>query len=300
MPTELAVPEEVYPDHPMSGMLREDRFPHIWCPGCGLGTTLSGFVAGLKEAKVDPDKTCVVSGIGCAGRVAGYLAIDSFHTTHGRALPFATGLKLARPELTVTVFSGDGDLTAIGGNHFIHAARRNIDMTVICSNNFIYGMTGGQGGPTTPTSAHSTTTPYGCFEHPFSLPHLAAASGASYVARWTSLHVRRLSKAIAEAIAKPGFSFVEIISPCPTVYLRRNKLGDGLAMMNYFKEKSVISHGADPADVGISFGSEIKVGKFVDIDRAPHHVLMQEQLADILPPDAESTDVPEDEVIAQV
>jgi len=300
MQTELAVAEEVLPDHPMKELLREDRFPHIWCPGCGLGTALSSFVQGLQLSEVDLDKTAVVSGIGCAGRVAGYLAIDSFHTTHGRALPFATGLKLGRPELTVTVFSGDGDLTAIGGNHFIHAARRNIDMTVICSNNFIYGMTGGQGGPTTPPSAHSTTTPYGCFEHPFSLPYLAAASGAVYVARWTSLHVRRLSKAIAEAIAKPGFSFVEIISPCPTVYLRRNKLGDGLAMMNYFKEKSVISHGADPSDVDIAFGSEIKVGKFVDIDRPAHHVMMHDQLAHILPPETESTDVPEDEVIPQV
>ena len=300
MQTELAVPEKALPDHPMKELLREDRFPHIWCPGCGLGTSLSAFVSGLREAKVDLDKACVVSGIGCAGRVAGYLAIDSFHTTHGRALPFATGLKLGNPELTVTVFSGDGDLTAIGGNHFIHAARRNIDMTVICSNNFIYGMTGGQGGPTTPPSARSTTTPYGCYEHPFSLPYLAAASGAVYVARWTSLHVRRLTKAIAEAIAKPGFSFVEIISPCPTVYLRRNKLGDGLAMMNYFKEKSVISHGADPADVGITFGSDIKVGKFVDIDRQPHHTMMKEQLAGVLPPETETTEVPADQVIQQV
>ena len=300
MQTDLAVAEEVLPDHPMKELLREDRFPHIWCPGCGLGTALSSFVQGLQLSEVDLDKTAVVSGIGCAGRVAGYLAIDSFHTTHGRALPFATGLKLGRPELTVTVFSGDGDLTAIGGNHFIHAARRNIDMTVICSNNFIYGMTGGQGGPTTPPTAHSTTTPYGCFENPFSLPYLAAASGAVYVARWTSLHVRRLTKAIAEAIAKPGFSFVEIITPCPTVYLRRNKLGDGLAMMNYFKDKSVISHGADPADVGITFGSEIKVGKFVDIDRPPHHAMMAAQLAHVLPQEAESTDIPEDEVIPQV
>jgi len=299
MQTELAVPEEVLPDHPLKGLLREDRFPHIWCPGCGLGTALTAFVSGLRLAEVDLDKTCVVSGIGCAGRVAGYLAIDSFHTTHGRALPFATGLKLGRPELTVTVFSGDGDLTAIGGNHFIHAARRNIDMTVICSNNFIYGMTGGQGGPTTPPSARSTTTPYGCFEHPFSLPYLAAASGAVYVARWTSLHVRRLTKAIAEAIAKPGFSFVEIITPCPTVYLRRNKLGDGLAMLNYFKEKSIISHGADPSDVGISFGSEIKVGKFVDIDRPPYHEMMRKQLAHVLPPETETTEVPGDNVIPQ-
>ena len=133
MQTELSVAKKPLPDHPMKGLLREDRFPHIWCPGCGLGTSLTAFVQGLQKAEVDLDKACVVSGIGCAGRVAGYLAIDSFHTTHGQPIPFATGLKLGNPDLTVTVFSGDGDLTAIGGNHFIHAARRNIDMTVICS-----------------------------------------------------------------------------------------------------------------------------------------------------------------------
>jgi len=301
MQTELAVPQaplsdDQYPDHPMKDLLREDRLPHIWCPGCGLGTSLTAFVVALQESGLDLDKTAVVSGIGCAGRVAGYLKIDSFHTTHGRALPFATGLKLGNPDLTVTVFSGDGDLTAIGGNHFIHAARRNIDMTVICSNNFIYGMTGGQGGPTTPETARSTTTPYGCFEHPFSLPYLAAASGAVYVARWTSLHVRRLTKAIKEAIAKPGFSFVEIISPCPTVYLRRNKLGDGLAMMQYFKDNSIIAHGTPPSEVDIAMGGKIICGKFVDIDRAPHHELMRKQLKDVLPqPPVE--EIPQEEAI---
>jgi len=285
MATELSIVDSALPDHPMEQLLRMDRLPHIWCPGCGLGTSLTSFIVGLQELDMDLDKAVVVSGIGCTGRVAGYVKLDSFHTTHGRAIPFATGLKLANPELKVIVFSGDGDLSAIGGNHLIHAARRNIDLTIICSNNFIYGMTGGQAAPTTPLTATSSTTPYGCFEHPFNLPYLAAAAGATYVARWTALHVRRMKEAMKEAILKPGFSFVEVISPCPTVYLRRNKLGDGLAMMNYFKDNAEIRHGIDPKDAGIIMGGKIIVGKFVDIDRAAHHEMMSKQLHDVWPQD---------------
>ncbi len=283
MGIELAVEECAIPEHPMDHLLRADRLPHIWCPGCGLGTSLTAFIVALEELKVSLDKVVVVSGIGCAGRVAGYVKLDSFHTTHGRAIPFATGLKLANPELTVIVFSGDGDLAAIGGNHLIHAARRNIDLTIICSNNFIYGMTGGQVGPTTPITAKSTTTPYGNFEYPFNLPYLAAASGAVYVARWTALHVRRLKNAIKEAIKKKGFSFVEIVSPCPTLYARKNKLGDGLDMMRYFHDNSEIKHGLDPAQAGIELGGKIIVGKFVDIERPTYHELMKQQLARIMP-----------------
>ncbi len=285
MATELSVVDSAMPDHPMEELLRMDRLPHIWCPGCGLGTSMTSFIVGLQELDIDLDKAVVVSGIGCTGRVAGYVKLDSFHTTHGRAIPFATGLKLANPELKVIVFSGDGDLSAIGGNHLIHAARRNIDITVVCVNNFIYGMTGGQAAPTTPLTATSSTTPYGCYEHPFNLPYLAAASGAVFVARWTALHVRRMKDTMKEAIEKPGFSFVEIISPCPTVYLRRNKLGDGLAMMNYFKDNAEIRHGIDPKDAGIIMGGKIIVGKFVDIDRAAHHQMMEDQLGDIWPHD---------------
>lgn len=255
--------------HPMDELLREDRLPHIWCPGCGLGTALTCFIAALRKSGLDLDKVAVVSGIGCTGRVAGYLKLDSFHTTHGRAIPFATGLKLANPELKVVVFSGDGDLIAIGGNHFIHAARRNLDMTVICVNNFNYGMTGGQAGPTTPLEARTTTSPYGNFEHPFNLPYLAAASGAVYVARWTTLHVRRLEKAIGEALAKRGFSFVEVISPCPVGYGRRQEKGqrEGLDTMRYYHDRSVIRHGVDPQEADITLGGEIIVGKFVDIEK---------------------------------
>ena len=273
--------------HPhMDAYLREDRLPHIWCPGCGLGSILHCFLGGLIKSKLPLDKVSVVSGIGCTGRVAGYVKLDSFHTTHGRAIPFATGLKLANPELKVVVFSGDGDLVAIGGNHLIHAARRNIDMTIICVNNFNYGMTGGQLGPTTPLVARTTTSPYGNFERPFNLPYLAAASGAVYVARWTSMHVRRLEKAITEALLKKGFSFVEVISPCPTVYGRMNRQPTGMDQMNYYHDNSVIKHGLDPREADIDFNGSIIVGKFVDIERPTFSDLQAEILGKIQEPAA--------------
>jgi 2-oxoglutarate ferredoxin oxidoreductase subunit beta len=252
---------------PIDHYLRVDRMPHIWCTGCGIGLATSCFIRGIERAGLDLDKIALVSGIGCSGRVAGYVKLDSFHTTHGRALPFATGLKLGNPELKVVVFSGDGDIAAIGGNHLIHSARRNMDMTVICINNFNYGMTGGQLGPTTPLEARSTTSPYGNFEYPFNLPYLVAASGATYVARWTVLHLRQLERSIAEALVKPGFSFIEVISPCPPIYGRMNKRSRGLDEMHYYQEKSLIRNGADPKDVDITSDGSIIVGKFVDIQR---------------------------------
>jgi len=253
--------------HPMDILLRQDRLPHIWCSGCGLGTVLTCFISALQKSGLDPDKVAIVSGIGCTGRTAGYLYLDGFHTTHGRAIPFATGLKLGKPELKVVVITGDGDLVAIGGNHFIHAARRNMDITVICVNNFNYGMTSGQMGPTTPTEARTSTSPYGNTEHPFNVPYLAAASGATYVARWTALHVRRLERSILEALNKRGFSVVEVISPCPTYYGRWNKMGSSLEQMKYYHDRSVIRHWSDPAEANISLGSEIIVGRFVDIEK---------------------------------
>jgi 2-oxoglutarate ferredoxin oxidoreductase subunit beta len=262
-------------EHPIDSIIRTDRMPHVWCPGCGIGSSVNCFSNALQKAKLDLDKVCVVSGIGCTGRVAGYVKLDSYHTTHGRAIPFAVGLKLANPALKVVVYSGDGDLTAIGGNHFIHAARRNIDLTVICVNNFIYGMTGGQMAPTTPIGATSSTSPYGNLEHPFNIPALAAAAGAVYVARWTSLDVRRLEKAMTEALLKPGFSIVEVISPCPTVYGRRNKLGDGLEMLKYFHDHTEIRHGEDPAKVEIDRTGKIIVGKFIDVEKPTFTQLMK-------------------------
>lgn len=271
-------PEIPEVQNPVESLLRMDRMPHIWCPGCGIGTTVNCFARALDQSKLDLDSLAIVSGIGCTGRVAGYLNLDSFHTTHGRAIPFATGLKLANPKLKVVVYSGDGDLFAIGGNHFIHAARRNVDMTVICVNNLIYGMTGGQVAPTTPVTAKGTTYPYGSYDPPFNLPFLADSSGAVYVARWTTYHVRHVTKAIKEAINKRGFSFVEIISPCPTLYSRRNRLGDGLDQMNYYKENSEIKNGADTKEVGMDFQGKITVGKFVDRERKTYRQLMNDHL----------------------
>ncbi len=253
--------------NPVEQYLRMDRIPHIWCPGCGIGTTVNCFARAIEQSGIDLEKLAVVSGIGCTGRVAGYLEFDSFHTTHGRAIPFATGLKLANPELKVVVYSGDGDLIAIGGNHFMHAARRNADLTVICVNNFNYAMTGGQAAPTTPVDAVATTAPFGVFERPFNLPFLAESCGAVYVARWTTYHVRQVTKAMVEGLNKPGFSFVEIISPCPTLYERRNRLGSGLDRMKWFKENTVIRNGEDPRNCDISFQRPIICGKFLDVER---------------------------------
>ncbi len=254
-------------EHPMEKLLRMDRIPHIWCPTCGIGTTVTALAIALEQLQLDLNNVAVVSGIGCTGRVAGYMKLDSFHTTHGRSIPYAFGLHVARPDMKVIVFSGDGDLISIGGNHFIHTARRNANITVICVNNFIYAMTGGQVAPTTPITAHTATSPHGSYEHPFNLPLLAASSGATYVARWTALHIRRLTTALKEAISKKGFSFVEVIAPCSTLYARLNKLGTGLDLMKFYHDNSVIKHGADLNDIDIDYQSKITVGKFVDIEK---------------------------------
>jgi 2-oxoglutarate ferredoxin oxidoreductase subunit beta len=269
--------------HPMDDLLRGERLPHIWCQGCGLGTALTTFISALQWLEenrgLELDKVAVVSGIGCTGRIAGYIRLDSFHTTHGRAIPFATGLKLANPELKVVVISGDGDIAGIGGNHFIHAARRNLDITVICVNNFNYGMTGGQVGPTTPHEARAVTTQYGNFEYPFNLPYLAAASGASFVARWTVLHARRLEWSLREAMEHPGFSFVEVIAPCSTAYARWNPEGRGLdpeslrrrglEVLKYYQQVGRIAHETHPKDAAVQVDhkgllTEIIEGKFLD------------------------------------
>ena len=261
--------EIVVSAHPLDGLLRADRLPHIWCPGCGLGSTMACLANAMAESAIPTNQHVVVSGIGCSGRVAGYLKVDSFHTTHGRAIPFATGLKLANPELEVTVFSGDGDLFAIGGNHFIHAARRNIDLNVICVNNFNYGMTGGQAGPTTPMGARSTTTPLGNAEPAFNLPHLAASLGAVFVARWTSLHVRQLEKAMRRAMEKDGFTFIEVLSPCPVGFGKSNDIGEGLDEMWMYRKNCDIDPGVDLSRAGIDMkhDSTIALGNFVDIER---------------------------------
>jgi 2-oxoglutarate ferredoxin oxidoreductase subunit beta len=273
--------------NPMEEYLRMDRIPHIWCPGCGIGTVVTSFVEAIKKNKEDLDKVAVVSGIGCTGRVAGYNKLDSFHTTHGRAVPFATGLKLANPDMKVVVFSGDGDIFGIGGNHFIHAARRNMDIVIICVNNFNYAMTGGQVAATTPLTANASTAPYGNYEYSFSLPYLADAAGATYVARWTALHMRRVTKSIQEALNHRGLSLIEVITPCVTLYARRNRLGDGLNLLKYYYDQSVIEHGADTRTLDISYQGKLVCGKFVDKEKPTFLDAMNTHLSNVLGDDYE-------------
>lgn len=260
--------------HPLDELIRADRMPHIWCPGCGIGIAMRCYAQGILESDVPVDNHVVVSGIGCSGRVAGYMNLDSYHTTHGRAIPFAMGIKLVKPELMVTVFSGDGDLAAIGGNHLIHAARRNIDVKVICINNFNFGMTGGQFGPTTPKGAIATTAPYGNPELPFNLPYLLAAAGANYVTRWTTLHARQLKKSIVEAFNKPGFTFIEVLAPCPIGFGKSNNINDGLEEMELYRNRCVLVNDGDvrAEELMIDLREEqpIMIGKFIDRDRQPY------------------------------
>ncbi len=220
--------------------LRHDKqFPHVWCPGCGNGIVLGSLVRAIDRTRYSKDEIVLVSGIGCSGRLPVYVDFNTVHTTHGRALTFATGIKLANPKLQVIVIMGDGDATAIGGNHFIHAARRNLDLTAVIINNSIYGMTGGQYSPTTPYGALATTAPYGNIEHAFSIAELAVTAGASMVSRGTTYHASLLDDLIEAAILKQGFSVVEVISHCQTQYGRRNNMGGAVEMLRWQKENSV-------------------------------------------------------------
>lgn len=216
--------------------LRHRFFPHIWCPGCGHGIVMAGMLRAIEQLGLKKNEIVVVSGIGCSSRMVGYLDFHTMHTLHGRALAFATGVKMGRSDLTVIVPMGDGDALAIGGNHFIHAARRNIDLTAVIMNNQIYGMTGGQGSPMTPFGMRSTTAPCGSADHAFDLVQLAKGAGASFVARTTTYHAREMTKIIAKAIQHKGFSVVEVMSQCPIYYGRKNKLGDGVDIMKWFRD----------------------------------------------------------------
>ncbi|HIE38625.1 MAG TPA: 2-oxoacid:ferredoxin oxidoreductase subunit beta [Anaerolineae bacterium] len=215
------------------------KFPNIWCAGCGIGIVLGAIIRAVDSLELDKNEIAMVSGIGCTGRMPVYVDFNTMHTTHGRALAFATGLKLARPEMKVIVVMGDGDALAIGGNHFIHAARRNIGLTAIVVNNTTYGMTGGQYSPTTPLGARAATAPYGHIEPPFRIAELAACAGAAFVARSTVYHVTELQKYIARAIQKEGFSVVEAASYCHTTLGRLNRWGTAPDMMRHLKEDSL-------------------------------------------------------------
>jgi 2-oxoglutarate ferredoxin oxidoreductase subunit beta len=219
--------------------LRIDKLPHIWCPGCGHGTILNSFIRAFAESGLDQDKTVVISGIGCSGRATGYLNFDTLHTTHGRAIAFAAGVKMANPGLNVVVMTGDGDGSAIGANHLIHAARRNIDLTVILFNNQIYGMTGGQFSPMTPTGDQATTAPYGNIDQNFDLAKLVEGAGGGFIARGATHDPRQLKKIYLAALKHKGFSFVESFSQCPVSYGRQNKAGDAVEMLKKQQEDTV-------------------------------------------------------------
>lgn len=221
------------------------KFPNVWCSGCGIGIVMSALIRAISRLELEKDDIALVSGIGCTGRMPVYMDFNTIHTTHGRALAFATGLKIAQPKLKVIAIMGDGDALAIGGNHFIHSARRNMDLTAIVVNNSIYGMTGGQYSPTTPLDGKATTAPYGNVEPPMPICELAIAAGASYVARSTVYHAVEMDRYLEQAISKNGFSLVETISYCHTTFGRLNKLGSAGDMMRALKENSITMTAAE-------------------------------------------------------
>lgn len=253
--------------HRLMDYVREEIMPHRFCPGCGCGTVLNVFTNAVEGLGLDPKKMVCVSGIGCSSWIPSpYFKSDTLHTTHGRPIAFATGVKVMRPDLKVVCIAGDGDIAGIGGNHLIHAARRNIDLTVIMVNNMIYGMTGGQVAPTTPPGVRTTTTPYKNIEPDFNMTDIVRAAGASYVARWTAYHVFHMMESIQRAIEKKGFSFVEILAQCPESYGRRVGLRTGKDFLDMFKNKAVRLEKARGMTEE-ELEDRIVVGKLCDRDR---------------------------------
>lgn len=217
--------------------LREDGFPTFWCAGCGNGAIIGALTRALAARGIPPHEVVAVTGIGCFGKADDYLRTHCLHGTHGRAVAFATGVKAARPELSVVALMGDGDCATIGGNHLIHACRRDIGVLAVVSNNLNYGMTGGQYSATTPTGSRTSTSPLGHVEGAFDLCRLAEAAGASFVAKATAAHPVLLQRILTEALGKKGFAFVEVVSTCPTHYGRANRLGDAARMLRSVQEQ---------------------------------------------------------------
>lgn len=246
-----------------SKYLRLHKMPHIWCPGCGTGIVLGAVIRAIDAAGYNRDDVVVVTGIGCSARTNAIIDFNTFQTTHGRALSFATGFKMARPEMKVVVITGDGDGAGIGGNHFIHTARKNIDITTILVNNSIYGMTGGQYSPLTPRGCVATTAPYGTVEPSFDLCNLAAAAGATYVGRSTAYHATLLEQLILKGLQHKGFSFIEAISQCPIGFGRRNKQKGAVEMLNWQKDHSVPVEGAGKLTVD-QLADKFLIGEFVN------------------------------------
>ena len=249
--------------HIFDKYLLKDKLPTIWCSGCGNGIVLQSLLRAIDAAGLDQDKTVLVAGIGCCCRANGYTDFCGIHGNHGRALAYATGMKLHDPSLHVVVLMGDGDCASIGGNHFIHAARRNIGLTAVVFNNKNYGMTGGQYSPTTPVDSRTKTSLYGNIEPDFDLCALAASAGASYVARSTTYHVRQLIDQLTRALTHPGFSVVEAMCDCPTLYGRLNKQGAPADMMLRWKDGCVTrrqAEGLGPEELA----DKVVIGEFVD------------------------------------
>ncbi len=247
---------------------RFERWPHMFCPGCGLGTIMNALYYAVSDLGIDLDKLVMVAGIGCTGRIPGYINVDSLHVTHGRAIPVATGLKLANPELEVIAIGGDGDIAGIGGNHLIHAARRNLDIKVISVTNFNYALTGGQAAPTTPIGYKTTTSPKGAWEYPFDVSALVAAAGANYVARWTTANPKQLYQGFKKMFQHRGFVFVEVISQCPTNFGRRNKLRTPWENIEWIRKRVVPFKGK--IEVAESTLEKIPIGEFVVRNRKPY------------------------------
>ena len=247
--------------------LRHDKkFPHVWCPGCGNGIILGALIRAIDRLGLQKDDIVLASGIGCSGRMPVYVDFNTLHTTHGRALTFATGIKLVKPSLRVITIMGDGDATAIGGNHFIHAARRNLNLTAIIINNQIYGMTGGQFSPTTPYGRFATTAPYGHIEHAFSIAELAVTAGACFVARCTVFHADALENLIEKAILKQGFAVVEVMSNCHVQYGRRNEMKDPVTMMKWFRDHAVSVEKAETMTPE-SLQEKFTIGVLTDVEK---------------------------------
>ncbi len=261
--------------------LRHDKkFPGVWCAGCGIGIVMGSLIRAIDNLGLDKDNVAVISGIGCTGRMPVYLDFNTMHTTHGRALAFATGLKVARPEMTVITVMGDGDALAIGGNHFIHAARRNIGITALVVNNQIYGMTGGQASPTTPTHALATTAPYGNLDQPFPITDLSIAAGAAFVARSTVYHATELDRYIEQGIKTPGFAVIEAVSYCHTTFGRINRLGSAVAMMRTIRERSVRKSAFDRQPPEERDPQAIVRGVFHDATHKPEYTALYQHIID--------------------
>jgi len=268
-------------EHPLRKYTRANIQRTTMCPGCGNGIVAQAVLRAIDELGLDIDDFVFVSGIGCSAWIPSpFFAADTLHTTHGRPVAFATGVKLGRPDLNVTVISGDGDLSGIGGNHLVHAARKNIDLTVVLVNNGIYGMTGGQTAPTTPLGLTTITSPYGTMEHPLDISATIAAAGAPFVARWTTAHPRQLTRSIQKGFGKKGFALIEAVSQCPVQFGRVSKIGSAVNFLKHFKENSISIRKA----AGLSaeaLGGKIVVGEFVDTEKpelSSQWLALQEQM----------------------